>query len=75
MRVLTESFQAILETMDPLQRQIIMGQMGNQLPSGQMQIMKQIVEGGTESILPPTKDEVKEWKTFYLLYFNSEKSV
>lgn len=49
--------------------------MGNQLPSGQMQIMKQIVEGGTESILPPTKDEVKEWKTFYLLYFNSEKSV
>lgn len=26
-------------------------------------------------MLPPTKDEVKDWKTFYLVYFNSEKSV
>jgi len=28
-----------------------------------------------DSVLPPTTDEVKEWKTFYSLYFNSDKSV
>ena len=33
------------------------------------------MNGGPDTILPPTKDEVKEWKTFYLLYFNSEKSI
>jgi hypothetical protein len=37
--------------------------------------MKQLVEGGADHMLPPTKEEVKEWKTFYLLYFNSEKSI
>jgi len=37
--------------------------------------MKQLVDGGSENMLPPSKEEVKDWKTFYLLYFNSEKSV
>lgn len=52
-----------------------MGQMANLLPSGQLQYMKQLVDGSMDSVLPPTTDEVKEWKTFYSLYFNSDKSV
>ena len=56
MRELTESFHAILETMDPMQKQIIMGQIGNLLPSGQLQFMKQLVEGGADHMLPPTKE-------------------
>lgn len=37
--------------------------------------MKSLVDGDSEHLLPPTKEEIKEWKTFYLLYFNSDKSV
>lgn len=37
--------------------------------------MQKLVEGGVDEILPPTSDEVKGWKTFYLMYFNSDKSL
>lgn len=44
------------------------------MPSQQMQYMKQLAEGGVDLILPPTKDELKSWKSIYLCYFNSELS-
>jgi|LauGreDrversion4_2_1035121.scaffolds.fasta_scaffold95167_3 deoxyhypusine synthase len=74
MRELSESFNAIVETMDQMQKQIVVSQMGNLLPSGQVQYMRQLVDGGVDELLPPSEDEVKEWKTFYLQYFNASKS-
>ena len=37
--------------------------------------MKQICEGGIDELLPPSEDEVKGWKTFFLQYFNAEMSI
>jgi signal recognition particle subunit SEC65 len=37
--------------------------------------MKGLVNGGVDVILPPSKEEMKSWKTLYLCYFNSELSV
>jgi signal recognition particle subunit SEC65 len=34
-----------------------------------------LVDGGIDEILPPTSEEIKTWKTLYLTYFNSEKSL
>jgi hypothetical protein len=49
--------------------------MMNLLPSGQNQYMKTLVDGGAESIMPPSKEDVKNWTTFYPMYFNSEFSI
>jgi signal recognition particle subunit SEC65 len=45
------------------------------MPSSQITYMKQLVAGGVEAILPPSKEELKSWKAIYLCYFNSELSV
>jgi hypothetical protein len=74
MRELSESFNAIMETMDQMQKQIVVSQMGNLLPTGQVQYMRQLVEGGVDELLPPSEEEVKGGKTFYLQYFNADKS-
>lgn len=37
--------------------------------------MKKLVEGGLDSLIPPTSEEVKEWKGVWLSYFNSDLSV
>jgi hypothetical protein len=37
--------------------------------------MKQLVAGGVDIILPPSKEELKSWKTLYLCYFNADFSV
>jgi hypothetical protein len=44
------------------------------MPSSQMQYMRQLVAGGVEAILPPSKEELKSYKAVYLCYFNSELS-
>ena len=45
------------------------------MPSARLAYMKKLVEGGAESIMPPSKEEVSEWKAVYLCYFNSETSI
>jgi signal recognition particle subunit SEC65 len=37
--------------------------------------MKQLVAGGIDIMIPPSKEEMKSWKSLYLCYFNSELSV
>jgi hypothetical protein len=74
-REMIESYQAIVETLDPLQKQIITQKMMDFLPSEQVQFMQKLVEGDIDDILPPTQDEVKQWKSIYLCYFNSDKSI
>jgi hypothetical protein len=49
--------------------------MGQLFPTAQLDYMKQLVNGGIDELLPPTTDEVKQWNTFYLIYFNSEFSL
>jgi hypothetical protein len=44
------------------------------MPSGQMNYMKKLVEGGLEHMLPPTVEELKGWKSLYMCYFNSNFS-
>jgi hypothetical protein len=45
------------------------------LPSGQIAYMKKIVAGDTKDLIPPSVEEVKDWKAVYLSYFNSSLSV
>ena len=45
------------------------------MPSARLAYMKKLVEDGAESIMPPSKEEVAEWKGVYLCYFNSEISI
>ena len=51
--------------------------MGGQsfLPSAQLAFMKKIVNNGTGEYMPPTAEEVKEWKAIYLSYFDANLSV
>ena len=51
-----------------------MQNVGSMMPSSQVAYMKQLVEGGADALIPPSKEEVKEWKAFYLCYFNSDFS-
>ena len=52
-----------------------MSQIQTMMPSARLAYMKKLVEGGAESIMPPSKEEVSEWKGVYLCYFNSEISI
>ena len=72
-----QQFQAMMQTMDPMQQQILRGQMGGQnfLPSAQLAFMKKIVNGGAGVPMPPTAEEVKDWKALYLSYFDANLSV
>ena len=51
-----------------------MSNMANMMPSGRLAYMKKLVEGGTEQLIPPSKEEIAEWKGVYLSYFNSDLS-
>lgn len=44
------------------------------MPSQQRTFMKECVENGLESVLPPTGDILKAWQSLYLCYFNSDFS-
>lgn len=37
--------------------------------------MKKLVDGGADMILPPSKEELAEWKGVYLSYFDACKTV
>ena len=37
--------------------------------------MKELIEEGADALIPPSKDEINDWKAIYLSYFNSEFSV
>ena len=37
--------------------------------------MKSLVDGNIDEMIPPTTEEIKQWKTFYLMYFNNEMSL
>lgn len=68
------AFQQILSTLDPMQRQILQSNLANMLPSGQVSFMKKVVDGEVADLIPPSTEDVKEWKAFYLSYFNSDLS-
>jgi len=51
-----------------------MNNLQNLLPSGQALYMQNLVEGGSNELVPPTIQEVKEWKTLYPMYLNNEFS-
>ena len=54
MLILEQTWQALLESMDPMQKQIILSQLNNMLPSGQIAFKRKVVSDGGESILPPS---------------------
>ena len=37
--------------------------------------MTRLLEGGTDQLLPPSKEECADWKGVYLSYFNSDLSI
>jgi len=45
------------------------------LPSAQIAYMKKVISDGGAEVIPPSKEEMSEWKAFYLSYFNSSLSV
>jgi len=49
--------------------------MANLLPTAQNEYMKKLVSGDVEDLFPPTEEEIKQWHTFYLCYFNNEFSL
>lgn len=51
-----------------------MNNLGTLLPSGQNLYMQNLVDGGSDELIPPTMTEVKEWKMFYPMYFNIDYS-
>ena len=44
------------------------------MPSSRLAYMKKMVEGGTDQLIPPSKDEIAEWKGIYCSYFDSDFS-
>lgn len=45
------------------------------MPSGRIAYMKKLVdEGNADTLVPPSKEEISEWKGVYLSYFNSDIS-
>ena len=67
-------FNMLLQSLDNQQRNAIIHNLQSLMPSQQMAYMKQLVEGGVDLVLPPSKEELKSWKSVYLCYFNSELS-
>ena len=49
--------------------------MAQMMPSGQIAFMKKIVADGGADLVPPSQEEIKEWKAVYLSYFNANLSV
>ena len=49
--------------------------MANLLPSGQIAFMKKMISDGGEEYLPPSQEKIKDYKAFYLSYFNANLSV
>ena len=49
--------------------------MGSMLPSAQLAYMKKLVADGAGALIPPSQEEMKEWKGVYMSYFNSDLSV
>ena len=45
------------------------------MPSGQITFMKKLIADGGAEALPPSQEEISEWKAVYLSYFNSNFSV
>ena len=45
------------------------------MPSDQVAFMKKTISGGLQDIIPPSQEEVKDWKGCYLSYWNAEFSV
>jgi len=67
-------FTDIMNTMDQQQKQIIIRDLAQMMPSGRLAFMKKLVEGGEEAVLPPSKEEITDWKGVYLSYFDSRYS-
>lgn len=44
------------------------------MPSGRLALMKKMLEDGADSVIPPSKEEIAEWKGVYLSYFDSRFS-
>ena len=64
-----------MQGLDDMQQKILQSQLGNMLPSGQIAFMKKMVAGGGAELMPPSAEEVKDWKAIYLSYFNAEFTV
>ena len=55
---LNMKFQQIINMMDPVQKQAIMTKMAGLMPSAQLAFMKKLVDGGSDMIFPPSKEEL-----------------
>jgi len=65
----------MLQNLDPMQQQILQQNVANMMPSEQFAFMRKIVTGGMREIIPPSQEEIKDWKACYLSYWNAELSV
>ena len=74
MMILQHKFNSLLQSLDNQQRNSIIHQLQGLMPSQQMEYMTKLVTGGVDLILPPSKEELKPWKSLDLCYFNSELS-
>ena len=68
-------FQALMQSMDPMQQQILQQNLANMMPSDQIAFMRKMCAGGQQNVMPPSQDEIKDWKACYLSYWNAELSV
>lgn len=68
-------WQGLMGTLDPMQQQILQSNLANMMPSEGKAFMKKMIEGGHSALLPPSQDEIKDWKACYLSYWNSDLSV
>ena len=58
-----------------MQRSILQSNLANRLPSAQIAFMKKIVQGGAQELMPPSQEEIADWKGVYLSYWNANLSV
>lgn len=75
MASLAQNWSALMNSLDPMQQQILQSNLGNMMPSDQVAFMKKTISGGLQDIIPPSQEEVKDWKGCYLSYWNAEFSV
>lgn len=63
-----------MQNLDPMQVQILQSNLAQMMPSGQIAFMKKLIADGGADLMPPSKEEITEWKAFYLSYFNANLS-
>ena len=70
-----QSFSALVDSLDSKQKPMLRAQLAGMLPSARTAFMKKALSDGGQELIPPSAEEMQDWKGVYLSYFNANLSV